>query len=399
MAIRIRRRQEAGAPPRAPILRDPRVRSLIYQAITLVLVVAFIGFIVRNTIINLQTRGIASGFGFLDRIAGFDIGFSIITYSATSTYGRAFLVGLLNTLLVAALGVVLATILGFIIGIARLSPNWLLARLATVYIEVVRNIPLLLQLLFWYFAVLQALPPPRDSLAMGDLAYLSNRGLIIPRASFDEGIVLVLMALALAIVVSWVLARWARRRRETTGQPFHTLLVSLGLLVGLPALTFVALGAPVSLEYPEMGRFQLQGGLRLVPEFVALLAGLTIYTAAFIAEVVRAGIVSVSHGQIEAAHALGLRPGPTLRLIVIPQAMRVIIPPLTSQYLNLTKNSSLAVAIGYPDLVAVFAGTVLNQTGQAVECIAITMAVYLTLSLSISAFMNWYNKRIALVER
>jgi general L-amino acid transport system permease protein len=306
---------------------------------------------------------------------------------------------LLNTLLVSAVGVVLATILGFVIGIARLSSNWLVARISTVYIETVRNIPLLLQLLFWYFAVLQALPHPRDSVAVGATVFLNNRGLSVPRAVVGEGIGVTAIALLVAIVAVVFLTRWARRRREATGQLFPTVSAALGLLIGLPLLAFVALGEPLSFEYPEMGRFRLEGGLTLVPEFVALLAGLSIYTAAFIAESVRSGILAVSHGQVEAASALGLRRTQVLRLVVIPQALRVIIPPLTSQYLNLTKNSSLAVAIGYPDLVSIVAGTTLNQTGQAVEAITLTMAVYLTLSLSISLFMNWYNRHIALVER
>jgi general L-amino acid transport system permease protein len=400
MAVDVRRDRDAGeAAPRAVLWRDPRIRSILYQIVALALFLLFVAYIVNNTVTNLARQGIASGFGFLDTTAGFDIGFTLIEYSAISTYGRAFWVGLLNTLLVSVLGVVLATLLGFIIGIARLSSNWLVARLSTVYIETLRNIPLLLQLLFWYFAVLQALPQPRDSMSILGAVFLNNRGLIVPRPVYGEGMGLVLGAFALASVAVVLLARWAKRRREATGQPFPTVLVSLALLIGLPVLTFMALGAPLSFEYPEAGRFQLTGGLTLIPEFVALLLGLSTYTAAFIAEVVRAGILAVSHGQVEAAHALGLKHGQTLRLVVIPQALRVIIPPLTSQYLNLTKNSSLAVAIGYPDLVAVFAGTVLNQTGQAVECIAITMLVYGTLSLSISMFMNWYNRHMALVER
>jgi general L-amino acid transport system permease protein len=401
MAVEIGRRKASrrAAPGRAAFLNDPRVRSVIYQVITLLAVVAFFAYIAHNTVTNLQRQGIASGFGFLNTTAGFDIGFTLIEYSAVSTYGRAFWVGLLNTLVVAGFGVVLATLLGFVIGIARLSGNWLVARLSTVYIEVIRNIPLLLQLLFWYFAVLQTLPQPRDSLEVGGAIFLSNRGLAVPRPIFEEGLDAVLLAFAAAVVGAIVLGRWARRRHEATGQPFPTISVSIALLLGLPLLAFFLSGTPVEFEYPEMGRFQLQGGLTLVPEFVALLLGLTMYTAAFIAEVVRAGILSVNRGQLEAAGALGLRPSQTLRLVVIPQALRVIIPPLTSQYLNLTKNSSLAVAIGYPDLVAVFAGTVLNQTGQAVECITITMLVYLTLSLTISLFMNWYNRRMALVER
>src|SRR5919106_4567890 len=393
-------RQFSGTRPARPApWRDPRVRSIVYQALTLIVVVLVVAYFVDNTLTNLRRQGIAAGFRFLNRTAGFDIGFTLIDYSAVSTYGRAFWVGLLNTLLVSALGVVLATMLGFVIGLARLSTNWLIARLALVYIETIRNIPLLLQLLFWYVAVLQALPHPRDSLAIGETLFLNNRGMTIPLAVFGEGVGATLIALMVALLAVVALRRWARRRREATGQPFHTVLASLGLLLGLQLLVFLALGAPVTFEYPEMGRFRLQGGLTLVPEFVALLTGLTIYTAAFIAEIVRAGITAVSHGQIEAASALGLRPTQTLRFVVIPQALRVIIPPLTSQYLNLTKNSSLAVAIGYPDLVSVVAGTTLNQTGQAVEAIAMTMAVYLTLSLLISLFMNWYNRRMALVER
>jgi general L-amino acid transport system permease protein len=393
-------REFLGARPARPApWRDPRVRSIVFQAVTVIVVVLLIAYFVDNTLTNLRRQGIAAGFRFLDRTAGFDIGFSLIPYSAVSTYGRAFWVGLLNTLLVSALGVVLATVLGFVIGLARLSTNWLIARLAMVYIETIRNIPLLLQLLFWYFAVLQALPHPRDSAAIGDTVFLNNRGLTIPLAALGEGAGAIPVAVLVAVAAVVLLGRWAKRRREATGQPFHTVLVAIGVLIGLPLLTFIALGAPVSFEYPEMGRFRLTGGLTLVPEFVALLTGLTIYTAAFIGEIVRAGVMAVSHGQIEAASALGLRPAQTLRFVVIPQALRVIIPPLTSQYLNLTKNSSLAVAIGYPDLVSIVAGTTLNQTGQAVEAIAMTMAVYLTLSLLISLFMNWYNRRIALVER
>ena len=303
-------RQFSGTRPARPApWRDPRVRALVYQALTLIVVVLLVAYFVDNTLTNLRSQGIAAGFGFLDRTAGFDISFSLIDYSAVSTYGRAFWVGLLNTLLVSALGVVLATILGFIIGLARLSTNWLVARLAMVYVETVRNIPLLLQLLFWYVAVLQALPHPRDSVAIGETVFLNNRGLTIPLAVLGEGIGATVIALVVALLAVVVLARWARRRHEATGQPFHTVLVSLGLLLGLPLLTFLALGAPVSFEYPEEGRFQLTGGLTLVPEFVALLTGLSIYTAAFIAEIVRAGIMSVSHGQIEAASALGPAPG------------------------------------------------------------------------------------------
>ena len=398
MAIRRERLPDAPASP--ALWRDPRVRAIAYQVLTLLGVVLFAAYIINNTMANLERQGIASGFGFLDKPAGFGIPQTLIDYTVTSSNWRVFWVGLFNTVLVAAIGITLATILGFLIGLARLSSNWLVARLATVYIETIRNIPLLLQILFWYFAVLQALPQPRDSIAfLGDLFFLNNRGFYAPKPIFEDGFGWVLLALVAAIAGVIGIARWARRRREATGQPFHTFYVGLGLLIGLPLIALLLTGVPISFEHPEMGRFKLQGGLVLLPELVALALALSIYTASFIAETVRAGILSVSHGQIEAAHALGLRHGHTLRLVVIPQALRVIIPPLTSQYLNLTKNSSLAVAIGYPDFVNVFTGIVLNQTGQAVEVIAMTMAVYLTLSLLTSAFMNWYNRRIALVER
>ena len=397
MAIK---REQLGAAPASPAWwRDPRVRAIAYQALTLLGVVLFFAYIVSNTIHNLDKQGIASGFGFLEKPAGFGIPQTLIDYNELSPNSRVFWVGLLNTMLVAAIGIVLATVLGFLIGLARLSSNWLVARLATVYIEVIRNVPLLLQILFWYFAVLQALPHPRDSITLGGWFYLNNRGFYTPEPVFQDGFGWVLLVAAAAVAGAVGLARWARRRREATGQPFPTAYAVIGLVVGLPLVTFLVTGKPLSFEHPEMGRFKLQGGMVLLPELVALVLALSIYTAAFIAEIVRAGIGAVSHGQIEAAHALGLRHAHTLRFVVIPQALRVIIPPLTSQYLNLTKNSSLAVAIGFPDFVNVFTGIVLNQTGQAVEIIAMTMAVYLTLSLLTSAFMNWYNRRMALVER
>jgi general L-amino acid transport system permease protein len=347
----------------------------------------------------MENRGIKTGFGFFDDTAGFGILMSLIPYSESNTYGRTFVVGLLNTLLVSGLGIFLATLLGFIVGIARLSNNWLIARIAAVYVEFIRNIPLLLQILFWYALVLSSFPALRDSFNIGDAIFISNRGMMIPSPVIGDGFGLVIGAFLVAIAAVWVMARWARRRFEATGQPFHTVWASIGVLIGLPLLAYFAAGFPLTLEYPELGRFRFSGGAQIIPELFALLLALSMYTAAFIAEIVRAGILAVSHGQTEAARALGLRHGPTLRLIIIPQAMRVIIPPLTSQYLNLTKNSSLATAIGYPDLVSVFAGTTLNQTGQAVEIIAMTMAVYLMISLTISFFMNWYNRRMALVER
>jgi general L-amino acid transport system permease protein len=385
--------------PEAPLLYNPKVRSIAYQVVLCAVIVFLAWSAINNAADNLARAKIASGFGFWENTAGFDISQTLISYQSTSTYGRAFWVGLLNTLLVAALGIVFATILGFLIGIARLSKNWLLARMAAFYVETIRNIPLLLQLLFWYNAVLKALPGTRESLAIPGGAFLNNRGLFLPQPVFEPAARFALIALVLGVVASIGYRVWARRRQMRTGQQAPVLWVALGLVIGLPLAVLALSGFPISFNFPEAGRFNMRGGIEVLPEFMALLFGLVIYTAAFIAEVVRAGIRSVSKGQTEAAYSLGLRSGPTLRLVVIPQAMRVIIPPLTSQYLNLTKNSTLAVAIGYPDLVQIFAGTVLNQTGQAVEVIVITMAVYLTISLVTSALMNLYNRRMALVER
>lgn len=391
----------AGSPPaRVAFYNDPKVRSIAYQ----VALCAVIGFLVyaaaRNAIANLERAHIASGFGFWNTTAGFDISQALIQFdSQTSSYGRAFWVGLLNTLLVAGIGIVIATILGFIIGIARLSKNWLVAKVAAGYVETIRNLPLLLQLLFWYNAVLKALPEFRESFVIPGGIYLNNRGLFIPQPIFGNGFLWVVIAFAVGIIASIAFYIWARKRQERTGQQVPVFSAGLALVFGLPLAALALAGFPLAFVFPAAGRFNINGGIEILPEFAALLFGLSIYTAAFIAEVVRAGILAVSRGQTEAAYSLGLRARPTLRLIVVPQAMRVIIPPLTSQYLNLTKNSTLAVAIGYPDLVQVFTGTVLNQTGQAVEVVAITMAVYLTISLATSLLMNIYNSRIALVER
>lgn len=390
--------------PRGSWFYDPKVRGLVYQ-VALVAAVAFLLYNAStNAIDNLRRAGIASGFGFLDNTSGFDISQTFIPYSAAgSTYGQAFVVGLLNTLIVAAIGIVLATFLGFAVGIARLSTNWIINKLAMIYVEVIRNVPLLLQLLFWYNAVLASLPAPRDSISVGTSFFLNNRGLIMPKPVLDDRAWLVPTFFVVGIVAAIAFRIFARREQEATGRQYPVGLAALALVVGLPALAWIFLaltaGNPITFDLPQRSRFNLTGGTQILPEFVALLVGLVTYTAGFIAEVVRAGILAVSRGQTEAANALGLRPGPTLRLVVIPQAMRVIIPPLTSQYLNLTKNSSLAVAIGYPDLVQVFMGTVLNQTGQAIEVVAITMAVYLTISLVTSFFMNIYNRRVAIVER
>ena len=375
------------------------VRQVIYQVLIVVALTALVWMLVSNTIHNLKKQNIASGFGFWNTTAGFDISQTLIAFSPVSTYGQAFWVGLLNTMLVSGIGIVLATLVGFTVGIARLSSNWLIARLANVYIEIARNVPLLLQLFVWYFAVLKNLPAPRQSLSLPGGAVLNVRGLSLPAPIMKPGAGWIVAALVAAVLGSIALRIWARRRQLATGQQFPVLWTALGLITGLPLLAALATGVPIGVEYPQLKGFNFQGGIVVLPEFMALLLGLVFYTGAFIAEIVRAGIQGVGKGQKEAASALGLTQGQVLKLVVVPQAMRIIIPPLTSNYLNLTKNSSLGVAIAYPDLVSVFAGTVLNQTGQAIEVIAITMLVYLTLSLVTSAFMNWFNAHMALVER
>ena len=385
--------------PRIPFYRDPMLRGLLLQ----VLLCATLGLLAYGAIStaadHLARSKAASGFGFWNVTAGFDISQALIDYSSvTSTYGRAFWVGLLNTLLVAGLGIVFATVIGFTVGIARLSKNFLVERLATSYVELIRNVPLLLQLLFWYNAVLKALPEMSMSLVLPGGIILNNRGLFTPRPLFADGwhiVAVMAAAVVLAVAFNMVAGRIERLQGAVALRFAGTILI----VIGVPVVAFLVAGAPLGFDYPELGRFNVRGGGELLPELVALLFGLSVYTAAFIAEVVRAGIKSVSRGQTEAAQALGLRRTQTLRLIVIPQAMRVIIPPLTNQYLNLTKNSSLAVAIGYPDLVQIFTGTVLNQTNQAVEVVVITMAVYLSFSLITSLVMNIYNARFALVER
>ena len=381
------------------IWNDTRYRGLFFQVLVLGAIIALGVFLLNNVLVNLERRGIASGFEFLSSTAGFGIIMHLIDYSEESSYGRAFLVGLLNTLLVSALGIFFATILGFVVGLGRLSSNWLVARLAGVYVEIVRNIPLLLQIFFWYFAMLVPLPSPRQSMAMGGTIFFNNRGLHLPAPILESGFSMVLLALFIAMVTVILVKRWARRRREATGRHFPTFYFSMGTVVILPLIAVILTDFPVSWQIPELQGFNFVGGYVVIPELMALLIALSVYTASFIAEIVRAGVQSVGRGQVEAAYSLGLKPGQTLRFVIIPQALRVIVPPLTSQYLNLTKNSSLAVAIAYPELVSVFMGTVLNQTGQAIEVIAMTMAVYLTISLAISFFMNWYNRSIALVGR
>ena len=389
----------AGLPAKPAFWNDPRIRAIVFQVLVTAGVIAVGVYLVRNLLHNLEVRGISTGFGFLSNRAGFAVNQSLVAFDESSSYGRTFVVGLLNTILVSALGIVLATILGFVIGVARLSRNWLVSMLAAVYIETFRNIPLLLQILFWYFAVFLNLPSPSEALSVGDTVFLTLRGLYLPRPVAEAGFAWTMFAFAAAVAGVLLLVRWSRRRQERTGEIFPAFLVSAALVIALPLAVFLATGSPLGWVVPQLEGFNFTGGLSVIPELGALLMALSIYTAAFIAETVRAGILSVAPGQTDGVSALGLRRSWTLRLVIIPQAMRVTIPPLTSQYLNLTKNSSLATAIGYPDLVSLFAGTTLNQTGQAVEVMAMTMAVYLTISLVISLFMNWYNARMALVER
>lgn len=378
---------------------DPRVRALLFQAVAIAAVFWSGWSLIDNTLDNMESRGISTGFDFLNESAGFGIIMSLIPYDATMSYGRTFWVGLLNTLLVSGMGIIAATILGFVIGVARLSSNWLIAKLALVYVEVIRNIPLLLQIFFWYFAVLRNLPSPRQSVDVGGLLFLNNRGLYLPDPIAEPGFGWVAAAIVIAIAAVVAIRVLAKRRQMATGKIFPTVKVSVAVLIVLPLLAYLLAGGPIAWDIPELKGFNFGGGITMIPELAALWFALSIYTASFIAEIVRSGIMAVSKGQTEAAQALGLKSGMTLRLVVIPQAMRVIIPPLTSQYLNLVKNSSLATAIGYPDLVSVFMGTTLNQTGQAVEVVAMTMGVYLTISLLISLFMNIYNRAVALKER
>jgi general L-amino acid transport system permease protein len=392
---------ESRAPPSQLVFRLRRLlggragwSGFAFQ-ILFVAVLVWIGYeIVANARANLQAQRITSGFGFLEHTAGFDVNQNLIPYSGSDTYIRVFLVGLLNTLVVAVIGIFFATIIGFIIALGRLSPNWLLSRICGGYVELVRNLPLLFQILFWYRAVLATLPNPRQSYALLDSFFLSNRGLVIPKPVANPGLEPVALAVLIAIAGALWLRRYARKQLFESGRLIRIWPYVVGLLIGLPVLASLLFGKPVSFEFPALRGFNFAGGSRIIPEFVALTLALSTYTAAFIAEIVRAGILSVHKGQMEAGSSLGLQRGSTLRLIVVPQALRVILPPLTNQYLNLTKNSSLAVAIGYPDLVSVFAGTTLSQTGQAIEIISITMGVYLLTSLITSAIMSFYGWRL-----
>ena len=386
------------APPRPAPWRDPKLRGIAYQIVFVAAVVGFAAFLIHNMLANISRQNIATGFGFLRREAAFGIGESLIPYTPADTYGRAFLVGLTNTLYVAALGIVLASILGTLMGLARLSSNWLVAKLAQIYVETFRNIPLLLQLFFWWGLLNKTAPPPRQAWQILPDVFVSNRGISFPVPAESRAYKWVALAVVLGVLLFFPFSRWAARSQTETGQQFPTGWVGLGLIVGLPATAFIAGGAPLALDAPSLRGFNFSGGSSVSPEFTALLLGLVIYTGTFIAEIVRAGILAVSWGQSEAAMALGLKSGQRMRLVVLPQALRVIVPPLTSQYLSLTKNSSLAVAIGYPDLVSI-ANTTMNQTGQAVEGITMIMSVYLVISLTISLTMNLYNRAVALVER
>ncbi|WP_445222285.1 amino acid ABC transporter permease [Bradyrhizobium sp. Pa8] len=359
-------------------------------------ILGWIGYeIVSNARANLENQHIAAGFGFLRNNAGFDVNQTLISYTGSDTFLRVFVVGLLNTLVASVVGIFFATVIGFIVALCRLSPNWLLSRVGEIYVEIIRNLPLLFQILFWYLAVLAALPNPRQSISLLGFAFVSNRGLVIPRPIGESGFEAFLAVLAFGIVASLALRIYARRALFQRGQMIRIWPYVLGLLFALPLATMLVSGVPFTFEVPQLKGFNFAGGSRIIPEFVALTLALSTYTAAFIAEIVRAGILSVHKGQMEAGSSLGLSRGTTLRLIVVPQAMRVIVPPLTNQYLNLTKNSSLAVAIGYPDLVSVFAGTSLSQTGQAIEIIAMTMGVYLLISLLTSAIMSVYGWRVS----
>ncbi len=380
------------------IVYDPKIRGLFFQTILFALLLYFFYSIITNTVENLQSRGIPIGFGFLDNASGFPVSFKLISYITSDSNAKLILVGLLNTLFVAVLGIITATILGLIFGVMRLSKNSIISAIATVYIEVLRNIPLLVQILLLYYGVLKTLPLAKDSLSFLGIFFANIKGISVPTISFGSAETPFIISIIVALIIMVALRLWSRKRQEKTGQQFPATKIGFAILIGLPLLILIASGWPVEVSIPELGRFSLKGGMTISPEFIALYLALSIYTSAFIAETVRAGIMSVSHGQTEASDSLGLPRNKTLNLIIIPQALRVIIPPLTSQYLNLTKNSSLAVAIGYTDLFA-SAGGVLNITGQALELIAITMTFYLLFSLLTSMFMNWYNSRIKLVER
>ncbi len=386
-------------PTKPPIWNDPKYRALFFQVLLIAALVYFFYSLVSNALYNLESRGIATGFGFMTERSGFDLLFSLIDYDSDSTYGDTFIVGLLNTLLIGVLGIILATIIGFVMGVARLSNNWVIAKIATVYVEIFRNIPLIIQLFFWYIIVLKSLPSVRQSFSAFDSFFINNRGVYTPAPVTEDGFIFTTIAFIAGIIGTVLLSIWAKKKQRKTGQTTPVFLMSLVMIIVAPLLVFFLSGSPLTWDLPSLQGFNFKGGIEIIPELLALVIGLSVYTGSFIAENVRSGILAVNKGQTEAALSVGLTPSQNLRLVVIPQALRVIIPPLTSQYLNLVKNSSLGIAVAYPDLVGVFMGTTLNQTGQAIEITAITMAVYLVLSLLISAFMNWYNAKMSLVER
>jgi general L-amino acid transport system permease protein len=390
--------QNEAVTEKVPFWLDPKKRAIMFQIFILCLVGLLAFYLVSNTLDNLERQKIATGWGFLNKESSFEIGESPIPYSAASSYGRALLVGTLNTLKVSFIGIVITLILGTIVGVARLSSNWLVSKLAGLYIEVMQDIPVLLQLFFWYAIFYESLPSPRQALCPLNGLYLCNRGVAFTIPEAHPAHKYMFLALVVACIAVYLIRRWAKKRQDMTGKIFPVFRVGIAMIIGLPLLIWLAFGAPTAMNVPELVGFNFKGGVTVSPEFIALLLGLVLYTAAFVAEVVRAGIQSVSKGQREAAMSIGLRPPLVLNLVILPQALRVIIPPLTSQMLNLTKNSSLAVAIGYPDFVSV-ANTTINQTGQAIEGVALIMVVYLIFSLSTSAFMNWYNKKVKLVER
>ena len=380
--------------------RNQQHRSITIQIITMVVLFTILGMIGNNVATNLEKAGKEFSFGFLNYPAGYDITFQpFISYSPTDTHTRAGLVGLLNTLLVAFSGVIIASILGFTMGILRLSSNWLVNRIVYVFLEFTRNVPVLLHILFVYGIFLYTLPVPKKAINISDTVFLSNRGFYTPAPVFEDGFGYVLISIMAAILIVFFFKRWARKVQDTTGRIYPVFYISLAILIFLPLFTFFISGSPLSMEIPAMKGFNFKGGTSIKPEYIALTFALSYYTSCFIAEIVRGGVLAVSKGQTEAAHGLGLRPNRTLQLVVIPQALRVIIPPLCSQYLNLTKNSSLAIAIGYMDVVATIGGITLMQTGKEMETMIILLLVYLVISLVISAFMNWFNRKMALVER
>ncbi|WP_083568413.1 amino acid ABC transporter permease [Arcobacter sp. LA11] len=385
--------------PEVAFYNNPENRAIIYQVLALVLIFFVTYFVLNNMFINIEKRGINTGFDFLSSEAGFGILQSLIAYDESDSHGKVFIVGLLNTILVSVIGIIFATIIGLLVGIGRLSKNFMVAKLSMIYVETFRNIPILLQILFWYNVVLAALPSPRQSISFFDSIFFNNRGLYIPKPILESGFTAVIIAFILAIVAVIFLTKWANKRHDETGEEFPTFWVSLGILISAPILIFFVSGTPATLEFAELKGFNFRGGWTLIPELLALAFALSIYTATYIAEAVRAGIEAVPKGQKEAAHALGLKDHIILKKVVLPQALRVIIPPVINQYLNLVKNSSLATAIGYPELVTIFSGTSLNQVGQAIEIILMTMAVYLTLSIVISMLMNYLNAKMQIKER